>query len=508
VLFNIIAVGSPILLWMDMFYDPFFPTSSYLLLGEKQISSQSFVVEHAEFYFGYYPFSIYLIGILSSVSGVQFLHIGYMPITFFLHALFFSVIVKLFLKKGRDTKNKWSVTLKFTFLLSLLALAYNYTPLFYIPLGSIALVALIYFLIISKLKNNELWLRKTSEYLIVILFTILGMFSYYTSGALIMVIFIVFLSMKILYVIIYKHKSSIGKLILLTMIISTIYLSFDKIFYLELPTIVPSLGDIVILFLQRYTTFQSIEYLYFPPEVILFLQRINTYLFILLLFVLIILMINKFLIKFNNSYKNIDEGIIMLIFSLVVSCALQSAIYTYLAGKLLILYRYLFIVPFIVSLIFIKSAPKKTVTKIYSFLVIIHSLLNFITFMYSLMDVKILSPKTSYISFSNSQVICQFLSFSDIDVNCFADLKSSLTLPYLCPDIHIRFQPFEHSMFQVYDDYLNALVPTKTGLYIYSAQYSRLGIFMKSWIHVKPFHLVVDPLRIFDCDKVFIYYVS
>lgn len=507
VLFNIVAIGGPILLWMDIFYDPFFPTSSYLLLGEKQILSQSFVVEHAEPIFRYYPFSIYLIGILSSVSGIQFLHIGYIPVTFFLHALLFLVIVDNFLKKGVILQNRWSVTLKFIFLSSLLAFIHTYAPLFYITLGSTALIASIYFLIISKVKNNELWLRKTPEYFIIFLFAILTMFSYYTSGALVILTLIVFLSMKILYGIVYRYKSGIVKSVLLTITLSVIYLSFDRIFYSELPTIWLSLGDIIVLFLQRHTVFQPIEYLYFPPEIILFLQRINMFLFISLLFVLIVFMINKFFTKVNNLYKNIDEDIITLLFSFVVSCIFQSIIYTYLMGKFYLLSRYLFVAPFIISLIFVRSTPKKTMTKVYLILVIIYSLLNFILFMYTLIDIKILSPKTSYMSFSDSQVVCQFLFFSNIGFNCFADLKTSFTLPYLCPDTYIRFRPFEHSMFQVYNDYLNTLVPTKDGLYIYSARYSQLGILMTGWIHVKPFHFIANALRIFDDNKVVIYFV-
>ncbi|MEM4489317.1 MAG: hypothetical protein QXK88_11110 [Desulfurococcaceae archaeon] len=71
-LLYVAAILSPILLWFSGYYDAFFHASAYHLLEEKQLLSQSFIVRHAKLYNDHYPFSIYLITVISEVAGIQF----------------------------------------------------------------------------------------------------------------------------------------------------------------------------------------------------------------------------------------------------------------------------------------------------------------------------------------------------------------------------------------------------------------------------------------------------
>lgn len=507
VLLYVAVILSPILLWLSGYYDAFFPTSAYHLLGEKQLLSQSFIVRHAKLYNDYYPFSIYLIAVISEVAGIQFFHIGYVPVTFFLHYLFFSALLGTFLKRGYNFTHKWYYAIKFMFLLSLLYWAFGYTPLYYITLGSTALVIAIYLSVIYVVKYFEASFSKISNFVVTLLFVILCLFSYYTSGNAITFTFILYFVIKIFTNYVERRKKIEIRSLFLAIVTAILFLLFDKIFYSRLRDIGLSFNDIMMFFLERSTITHPIEYQYFPP-ILSFISRIATYVLILLLLPLPALTIITLMTKFKKLNKGIQD-VIALLLSFTVIIGYQSAIYSFLMGKFTIMTRYLFVIPYVISILFFKIFSKRTIAKVYVLLILVWSLLNFVAFLYIVVDAKVFSAKTSYIDFDKLPALCHFYALTDFVVDCFADLKTSFTLPYVCFHSYLRFMPFERSMFRPYNDSFNVLLPTRSGIYIYTTQYSQLGVIMLEWLVAKPFYIFEENVqKIFDSSAIMLYYTQ
>lgn len=513
VLFYIIVIYVPIIFWINNYYDPFFPTSYYLLLGgEEQKMSKSAVIQHSQFYLKYYPLSLYFLAVVGSVLSIDFHHIGYISsVNFLIVSLVYSLIIKRIIKKSKAVLSPYFL-FKFMFIISMITYAHTFVPIYYITLGSTTYILLVLLITDIMLKGSNFNQQTlTSDLIVVLILSILSLFSYYTSSTLTLLTFLCISGIKIIRKLLNNQTVDVNKFVIFTFVVAILYFTYEKVFYSEINRLVISLDELIMFFVLRKISYSPIEYTYSYNPLIELMLRINLYILIFyILSVTVYLVKIIFFNRFKSRYNEINliDNIVIVMFSFVFSCILQSSIYTFLMKKFFILTRYLFIVPYIVSISIVMNRSVKKIEKtVHYFLLLIFTMINFIVTIYTFYDVKVLSPFTYYIDTNIIRnYLCKFLLLTDQNYPCFSDLKTAFTLPNLCSTSNLVYLPFENSMFQIYNNELNLLIPNKEGLYIYSTRYSYLGIFMPAWIHVKPFLFIELVSKIFDGYIVYLYF--
>jgi len=330
------------------------------------------------------------------------------------------------------------------------------------------------------------------DIVILFLFILLGIFSYYTSGS---SIIFVLLALAVLSII-RRGKARLSNnkgFWYIILIACLIYFSFDYIFFRYLRDLarmgfVESLIDIVI-YRRVQVLDEQLAYSVVYPDWLSMILRISTYLVLLLTVTFIITTVIKALLGYNVSTPQ------FIIASSFISSYAVSAYYTFLMSSLYIRY-YLFLQ--IPLLILILSSLKRAVTKLVRVIVcgtiIFTAISGMCNLVYTLSNSdRHLTAYTNYLSNAEYEALCRFI-VSETSYPLLADLKTAYSLPVKC-DVSVYAKSFKHRYFEYYSSTHNVLSKIERGVYLYTVNYMRSPIFLLHWRHYKPF-IVSD--RLFD----------
>jgi len=454
--------------YLNGFYDPFYPTSCVPL--EEVFQSKAEVFLHARTYYVYYPLSLIFNSIFSKVLNINCLDAGILPVLPFTELIFFHVTL-LYYARSRSEKNILLCLYSFT----LISILFKNYPFFYITLGNTVYFLFIFFLFILSKRN--LYGFAYLDFISLFLFALLGILSYYTSGFSIATTVLLTLILHTCNNLVAKGKPNRFWFIVLTIIMT--YLSFDYMFYQHLEDIYAlTTSETLLNILLKKNLNNPLAYDFAVPPWISIIQRISTYLLIILDIVFILILFLK-VFKNNASFPQIVLGS-----ALAVSFAL-SIYYSFLMSTIY-LRSYIFFLTIFIPLFF-SSFKRGFLRSLVHFVIAFIVISNFIASMYYFSNYdRFLSTYTSYVRTYEYKGLCIFLE-NTIEQVLFADLKTSFTLPIVCNNPNMTSATFKTNFFSYYNESFNVLKPMENGLFLYDSSYMKNGIYLSGWNYYKPF---------------------
>jgi len=459
----------PIYAYLKGFYDPFYPTSCVPL--EEILHAQTEVFRHARFYYTYYPLSLILNSILNKILNINCLDIGLLPILSFVDLLFFHVLLHYYTRSHNE-----KTLLLYLYAFIMISILNKTHPLFYITLGNTAYFIFLYLLLVFVRKNTN----STSSFISLFLLALLGMFSYYTAGfslnATLLLTLILYIVHSVLTV-----KTKPTRLLYVVLVINTLYLSFENIFYQQLEDIysLVSIENLINVFSRGEQN--SLSYNFNTPLGISVVQRISLYLLLAMSTTFVVLTLLKIFFK--------DNGVqlpLITLASATLASYILSLYYSFLMSTIYLRYYIYF---YIVAIpLFFRTQKTRLRTLLYSLIAFI-AVSNLLSTIYVVLNSDtFLSQYTTYFSEHDYDVICNFLK-NPTQTAVFSDLKTSFTLPIKCDNPNILVNTFKTEFFFNYNKTHNLLENAKSGIYIYASSYARNGIYLWNWKYYKPFIL-------------------
>lgn len=472
------------------FYDAFFPTSC--VSPTFVLNSLSEVALHARMYWIHYPLSLIINLVLEEILATSCWNLNmFLYVLPFLQLLFFHTLLSYFVQEFRS-----KILLLIPYSIVLITFLGSSFPIFYISLGDTTYLIILYFLTIVSKRG-----LRTSEYIILLLFFFLGMFSYYTFGFSIVLTGIIFL---LLFIVGYKHlQEKVPQITYFLAVIFITYLGFDYIFYAQMSlfeNISYSFVDIIALIFSRLLNFPSSEnsLLYITPlNWVLLLYRVAVA-FVLISCLIFVLKVISIILK-SASMPRYPAKILpkLIVASFIISVLFVSIIYTLLMHRVYIRYYIYFLLILVAAIVRACAVREKYSFSKFSVLIytsiIILTIYGAVASVYNPFNSNLIfSQFTGYLSEEEYLAICNYLNCISNRFIIYADYKTAYTLPLKCESPAITTRIFKPSFFSIFNNTHNILRYVDKGIVFYSLRYLSSPILLYNWVIYKPFFVQSD----------------
>jgi len=233
------------------------------------------------------------------------------------------------------------------------------------------------------------------------------------------------------------------------------------------------------------------------PLEISMMQRISSYLLLTLSIVLALTMLLKIL------KRNVSLPQLTLTSAIIVSYGL-SLYYSFLMSTIYIRYYIHF---FLIAIPLVFSFRKVELRSLLYFLIAFIVVSKFVSTVYVASNSdRLLSQYTTYISRYEYENLCDFFENSAQSI-LFADIKTSFTLPIKCNNPNIATRNFKTEFFSYYNGTHNVFKTMENGIFLYTLNYMRNGIYVAGWKYYKPFIVQESDFKgiILNCGSMKLY---